>query len=385
MSLIKIFETKLSLILFMILLLTGDTLTKIFFNDSISYAWCFKASISFLLLVNLFFFKKKLFIQLSILLAIIFLVGVLNYQSNFIPKISLFFEYISGILIFNYLFLNNQREFLDKLLFCVFAFYMGTIIVAAIFEIKFLKTYGSYRFGYMPFFSSQNEFSFMMIAIIVYFFKTFLNKNSLINLVLLGFSIISGLLVGTKAIYIFILIFITFLIFKYLKFKKAAIVYGLILVFTFLLRNVIFMFFDNHFKTLVDVYREKGILDTVLSLRLSLLKDRLMCQTSDLNFLNYLFGGINLNCITEMSIIDILLFFGVLGSAYYFYLYKTEIYNKLNLDNFGNLMILVIVGLSFAGGYFFENFSAQFYVISVLYVYYSKSSNASSDNKIMIT
>lgn len=376
MSLKRVFKTKFCLIFFLVLLFLGDTLTKIFIHNSINiFAWVSKAIITLLLITNLLYNNKELFIKIALLFTLVFIANVINYQDDFTPKASLFFEYISALLFFNFLTINRNRFLLSKILQYIFIFYISTILIAALLDIKFLMTYNEDRFGYMPLFSSQNEFSFIMISIIVFFYKKWLLKKRLHNTLLLFLSIISASIIGTKVVYIFLILFINyFLIFNF-KIKKIISLYAITCVILLTFKNELIILFDKAFGMFAKIYEEKGFIDTVSSLRISYLSDRLICQISNMKFLNYLFGGMNISCITEMSFFDILLFFGLIGSMIYSWLYVNWIFKKLRLDYFGVFFIIYFVVLSFLGGYYFENFSAQVYVISVLFIYYYEPLN----------
>lgn len=366
----SVFVTKFGLILLMTLLLVGDTLTSFFIKENLKFSFFFKAIITFLLIVNLAFSNKTLFIGV-ILLCLSVSVGIgFNNLNDFIPKTSLVFEYLSGLLFFNYLILSNNKKSLSSIFAGVFIFYCLTILIAFIFQIDYLKTYYGERFGYMPFFSSQNEFSFIIIATIIYFYKIYLNTPSKINLLFIIMALISSLLVGTKVLYVFVLIFIAYLILKKFNFKILALITGFALILLFFFRNHLFNFLYTYNKVLMDVYSEHGLINFISSLRYEFLEDRLECQFLTMDSYNYLFGGINMKCITEMSLIDILLTFGLLGSLLYFYLLRRFILLKLDLDIFGYYAVTIITLLSFLSGYFFENLSAQFYVIGVLYIFY---------------
>jgi len=366
---ITFFSTNFCLFIILILLLVGDTLTKIYLNDFLNFSWLSKALISILLLINLFISNKGLFWGISILFMSILLGMVFNYQNDVVAKTSLFFEYISGIMFFNFLLTNNKKGSLKKGVFFVFCFYFTTIILATLLNINFLRTYES-RFGFMPLFSSQNEFSFIMISIVAFFYKNYLTKKTVFNLNLAIISVITALFIGTKVVYVFILVFVIYLGLKHLKVNYLMLIILLSTLIIILNKESLFEIINNNFKPIVDVYYKTGFLDAVSSLRLSYLKDRFPCQISSFEFINYLFGGLNMSCYTEMSIIDILLFFGLLGGPYYLYLYKKYIYNKLSLDSFGYILIITTISLSFVAGAFFENLSAQFYLLSVLFIYY---------------
>jgi hypothetical protein len=302
---------------------------------------------------------------------------ILNYQNDIIPKTAQFFEYYSGILIFYFFIKSDSYKIIDKIILSVFLFYVINILIVTIFKIDYFKTYPtSQRFGYMPLFNAQNEFSFIMITILSYFYKKLSLTKNIINCFLFTISLLAACFVGTKIIYLFVFILINYLILKKLG-RKFYVIFGIIfLIFNVLLKELWYNFLKNYFNSLVLVYEKNGILDAVSSLRLSHLENKIGCQSMSFKLVNYFFGGSNLDCITEMSLLDLFLFFGVIGFVWYFYLYKKLVLIRLKLDTFGYLLIISITFLSFLGGYYFENFSTQLYFISFLYLFYFDKENA---------
>ena len=96
--------------------------------------------------------------------------------------------------------------------------------------------------------------------------------------------------------------------------------------------------------------------------------------------LNYLFGGLTIPCLTEMSFFDVFLFFGLIGGVMYGYLYVRLVIKRLSLDLFGAIFISSITLLSMVAGYYFENFSSQIYTISVLFIFYYRPTTIPSQN-----
>ncbi|MGC1633603.1 MAG: hypothetical protein WA749_15950 [Gelidibacter sp.] len=373
----SVFVTNFGLVLIMSLLLVGDTLTRVYLKENLKFSFLFKAIITLVLLVILVYSNKALLIGIVLLCLSVSVGMIFNNLNDFIPKTSLVFEYLSGLLFFNYLIINNKKRALSKIFMVVFIFYCSTILIAFLFQVGYLRTYYGQRFGYMPFFSSQNEFSFIMIAIIIFFYKKYLKFPSEVNLVLVLMAITSSLLIGTKVSYIFSFSFIVYIFLKRYNFKILIFLTTLLFLLIFLLKDYIYKFLYISNKVLLDVYSEKGFINFMSSLRYEFFKDRMDCQFLKMDFYNYLFGGIQISCITEMSLTDILLTFGLFGSLFYFYLLRKFILKKLDLDIFGYYVITLIAILSFLGGYYFENLSAQFYVIGVLYIYYYPSKDLS--------
>lgn len=379
----SVFVTNYGLFLIMSLLVVGDTLTSIYLKDNLRFSFIFKAIITLVLLINLVFSNKALLIGVILLCLSVSVGMVFNNLNDFIPKTSLVFEYLSGLLFFNYLTINHKKNKspLSTILLVIFIFYCATIIIAFIFQVDYLRTYYGQRFGYMPFFSSQNEFSFIMIAIIIFFYQKYLNLPSRINLILIIMAVVSSLLIGTKVSYIFSFSFIVYILLKRFSFKIFIFSTTLLFLLVFLFKNYIYKFVYPYNKVLMDVYAEHGLINFISSFRYEFFKDRIDCQFLKMDFYNYLFGGINMQCITEMSLIDILLTFGLFGSLIYFYLLNRFLLRKLNLNIFGYYAIIGIAILSFLAGYFFENLSAQFYIIGVLYIYFYPAKDCSQKIK----
>lgn len=354
-----------------LLLYLGDTLTCIFLKETFNYSWLSKAFITVLLLYNLYDTNIKLLYKLLFLYGIIFLGFTFNYLNDFLAKTSLFFEYTSGILFLNFIIYNANKKLLSNLLNILFLIYVITIIIAFCLNISYLHTYNSERFGYKPIFSSQNEFSYIIITIIVFYYKKYKLNMAIQNLSFLILALLASLLLGTKTTYLFLFVFINYIVTTFLKERKKL----YIVLFTLLITCIALALYlvPIYFPVFLKIYSESGLLDVLSSNRLAYLFNRLSCQIANFKTFNYLFGGSNLNCITEMSIFDIFLFFGFIGGAYYIYLIKEFILNKLKLDTIGLVFVILISTLSLLGGYYFENFSAQVYTVSVLYLFYHKN------------
>lgn len=369
-ALYEVFINNYGLIIMLSLLFIGDTLTSVFFEDNLRFSFGFKTVIILMLLLNLVSSNKELLIGIIFLSICLGLGMFLNYQHDYLAKTALFFEYISGLLFFNYLSMRDKKKELTTICSIVFMFYCATTILVFLLQIDYFKTYYGPRFGYMPFFNSQNEFSFIMIAIVCFFYQKYLAVPSTFNLLLSLIAIISSLLVGTKVLYIFTLLFVLYIFFKHLKVKIFLVLSIAILTALYFTREPLLDFLKIHFKVITDVYSKYGFINAISSLRYDYFQERINCQMAHMQFYNYLFGGIDIDCISEMSLIDILLTFGIIGSIVYFYLLKKFIVDNLKLNHLGYFFIIAITVMSFLSGYFFENLSAQFYVICVLYIYY---------------
>ena len=349
----------------------SDSLTRVCLNDTLNVSLVVKAVLIIALLILCYKKDREVVLWIGFSFGLVGLGMILNYQDDFLSKTAQFLEYFSGILAFTVIFNGKKRSYLRKTLSIIFSFYILNILIATVFELIYFKTYFySDRFGYMPLFSSQNEFSFIMITIVSYFYITIKKERNLINQLLFFASFSAAVCVGTKIIYLYLFLFVGFIIYERFGLKKFS-----LLSMSFLLINLIFFnfwidFLKSHFQTLVLVYEQSNLINAISSNRLIFMEMRLECQQLSFSAVNYLFGGSTLPCITEMSIIDIFLFFGIVGSILYFYLFTKLVVLKIRLDSFLKFYLAVVSLLSFVGGYFFENFSAQLYAIGFICAFY---------------
>ena len=369
----NIFKSRLIIFLFFSLLFLGDTLTSLDISVDFRFSFWVKVVLSLILVINLIFNNISLLTLLIISFCFFLIESLFTQHINFTFKLPRFAEYYSGIMFFSFLFLNKKRDLVSKICFFIFSIYIITVLIATLFEIEILKTYkwNDGRFGYKAFFSSQNEFSFIMIAAIIYFFNLMKKNKDCIHKIFLAVTILSSLLVGTKVLYVFTLFVLLFLLFDNLHFKKGCCVLLILIGGVFIFKSTVYEFLNQHFESLVNIYNQKGIWNSLSSLRVEYLSERLMCQLNDFKLINYFFGGSQNNCLVEMSLFDLFFFFGILGLLLYLFTIYNTILSKLKLDLFGQLSLLLVVLLSFIAGYYFENFSAQIYIIGVIFIFYS--------------
>ena len=351
---------------FFLILVVSDAFTKVFHNEfSIS-----KYVKAFLLLCLVFYsvYHKSKLINYVILALVLFTIGSLSVSiTRFTYNLPQFFEYYFAL--FYLIFLQNKP--LGKLkcvLEYVFIAHAAIIITSAVLELQFLKTYPySARFGYTSLFNSQNEFSFIMISGIA-FFTVNLSKNNYFNIIKLIVFLISSLLVGTKAIFIFLIFFYSCLMIKYLKPIFYSSIIASLFIIVLLFQNRIILLFKTNYKTLYDVYRNDGLINFLSSNRYKNFFSKLSKNSENLDFINYLFGSYDLNYVYELALLDILGFFGAIGALVYFLIIK-KYTSYLFIDNFkiktyGYSLIFISMG----AGYLFENASAQVYTLSVFFV-----------------
>jgi hypothetical protein len=365
--LLKILPTS-----FLIIIFISDVITFLTFNSEFAFSKYPKALLTLIIILFLFI-KKRMEIKLIVVSFFLFCVGIYNFNSiQVLESIQQYFKYFSGILFLLLLVNINYNLRFKKIFESILIFFSLNILLAFFLELSFFKTYYSIaRFGYMPLFNSQNEFSFIMITSISYFYKNSDVENSFKNKILLLIVLIASLLVGTKVIYLFICCFLIYIIFKYLGIIKGS---GLILILVFIniaIKNLWISLIKNHFEVFVNLYKNTGLLNTVSSNRIENLKIIINTQTNEFNFINYLFGGGDSKYFTEMSLFDIFLFFGCIGGMLYLFIYLKVIYRYLALDTFGLFYLISLSILSFLGGFYFESYTAQIYSVTFLYLTYA--------------
>ena len=275
-------------------------------------------------------------------------------------------------------------ERISKFLGTVFLIHASVIVLATIFDIHFLKTYSnSERLGYLSLFSSQNEFSYVMIAGIV-FFTGKLRHVSWVGVLKLMFMVLGALLLGTKSVLLFILLFSTYLLFTKFKLKYSIPIVALLIANVFIFWSAIISFLKINYNTLYGLYKTEGFLSFISSKRSVFLWDRLSAHQEEFEFVNYLFGGYNTTILYEMSFIDLFYFFGLMGVVLFGYIVYKFVLKEILFNQFLLVYTLLVVGISFVAGYLIENASAQIYTLLVVLIL-SKNYSFSSetDRKIV--
>ncbi|MFD2563567.1 hypothetical protein [Aquimarina rubra] len=359
---------------FLALIFLSDILTRIYIDQEIFVSKYIKTLITIVILCILFVKTERKLIFTLCISFVILIIGLYSKSFDFVLKnVAQFLKYYSGILFFSILITQDNNEIYRKYLETIFILFSLNILTAAIFEIQYLQTYHfSERFGYMPLFSSQNEYSFIAITSIVFFYQKLLHKSSVKNVLLLCITVIASLLVGTKVLYLFICLWFLYILFNSLGKIKSIFIISILILIIYFTKSYWIVFLETYFKPIIYIYREKGLIDSLSSLRVSFFENRFNLQMEEFETINYLFGGQNLLFKTEMSIIDIVLFFGVLGAVLYFYNYWKFVIKFLSLNRVSIFYGWSVCILSFIAGYYFESYSAQIYSVSFLYIYYFK-------------
>lgn len=259
-----------------------------------------------------------------------------------------------------------------------------TVFVGFLFKIEMFRTYeDGLRFGYMGILHKSIHASYFFISSLffLYYFSIY---HRYLSSIYFWFVLACSLVVGTKAIYLFLVLLLGYAFFHhklYVK-KQFQIILVSICSGVLLFSNRLLKHFQETFFVLVDVYKEKGLLTSLLSYRNEIVEIKLNEYISQWTAINFLFGGkIFPIGLFEVDILDLFVLAGLVGSMIYLYAF----YNCINTTLIGKdkiIKIYYIISLlivSNLAGQLFNNFSSTLYVI---WIYYLINSNVFRTNQI---
>ena len=289
---------------------------------------------------------------LLLVLPVIFVIGQLTINDSFSENsLVIFGKFIAPILfyiIFSEARLNPNYR---KITFQIFEWGMLVnsclLLIGFLFDFNLFESYRGNRFGYSGIFLSPGVASYAYLVTLFYFVIAFKEKVWKNWKFIFIFS--SCLFIGTKAIYLgqIILVLYTLTLVK-TKYKKLFIallgIIGAVAAYLFFFKFGLFN----------KVRETNGLLSAILSFRDRLLLDNTIPYIQEnWSFINYLFGGVsNFDLRSQMEVIDIFFFWGILGGVIYLLAYvKHLITFKMNsmLWVFAGLLILIV----FLAGNFF--------------------------------
>jgi hypothetical protein len=361
---------------------------KYSYRDFTRFSAVIKLIVEISLVYYIVTYKKscqKTFFKIIILFAGLYTLGQLLLQSE-----NLLSRYILNLYSLNsYLFifilyfalkpednrceniLTKQLGYLDIAIKSIFICNAVAIFTGTIFNIDVFKTYLgiSDRFGYNGLFLHASHSSYIYMILVMYFFQNFLKKKDRNSLIFLISSVIVSFFVGTKTIFLFNALFLLYLTLKWLKFRVAIVTITALIILTISLIPFIEEFSKNYFRVLYDVYTEDGLITMIFSFRdISITESFIPYITQYWTFFNYLVGGAEFNYRrTEIEIIDVFWFWGMLGGVLYigiFYKYFLRVFFKNREMMFPIIFLLVCALLS---GSFFTNVPILSYFIVLYY------------------
>lgn len=354
------------LFIFLILSFLSDFIDKIYiyndihfikFNQLLKVLFLIYA-IGLSLLYFSYFFKHIRFIYITCaILSLVFLLKGTNYglyKMEFLRYIILF---IAFPVFYHLVSMTNFKTLaaLHKLFRYVIAINAILILVGLIFDIHIFKTYKANRFGFNGMLLSQGFTPFLYLCASILFWHL---KDKLMLLVTLFIAVLSGI----KGVYL-----------------AEFMAFALIVVFdknlgrTFKIRTISIMSLGLVLITIAtlslspfkEIIKSEGILTAIFSYRLDNLNRLLSTMTAE-NY-NVLIGIIELEKVRlELQIVDILLFFGVIGLIIYLYF----IFNLYNMIKRSYLAVILLATALFVslliGNLFYIPLSSFIVVITIL-------------------
>jgi len=309
-------------------------------------------------------YKKKYFILVgSLVLFLIWLIGQFTLENNTEPLNALIYfgKYIFPLFLFasiNEIITTKEEVGVLKISFEILIIINSIIIIIGfIFDINLFQSYlQGNRFGYNGLILSSSQASYIYIIAICVFLYGMKWVTSTINFVKVLIVLCAALLIGTKAIYVFI----TFVFFiTALKFFNKS--FSFFLFIASLLGLFIVLLSTDSFYTVVE---RTDVITTLLSYRNELLLNRLMPYIQEnWKIINYAFGGVvDVRTKSQLGFVDLIYFFGILGSIIYIYLYK-KLFISFKLNLYNKVLLFGLCTVICFSGNFFYNPSLAIYII----------------------
>lgn len=250
------------------------------------------------------------------------------------------------------------------------------IVIGFLFQIDVFKSYPyTPRYGYngiLPIQGAGSYFYMFMLSIVYYrYYVEYkvlkkVSKKTYINMLII---VLGSLLVGTKAIFLFILLL--FFIDVYFRLKQKV-----ILISSLAIAGIVFFLFCDpivlamlKFLNLHEsLYTDNSLLTFLTSKRDILFNDAMNYISENWNFVNYFIGGIDFNIIrVEFEIVDVFLFFGIIGMIVYALFFKNVFFKKNQIVY--NLILSSVLLISFLSGNLVGSITnSLFFCIVLLYL-----------------
>lgn len=314
------------------------------------------------LVIMIFIRDIKVLIYLICLLSV-FAIGQISIKSLFsVDIINVFSKFLFPLLIFgfaNYLIKPGSKiNIIFKTAEWLMVLNSILILIGILFSIKLFNTYQGGRFGFNGVFNAVSTGSYAYIITLMYFLLSYREKamkNWKFILIL-----ISCIFIGTKAVYLAMAFSIAYIvIISKIPFKRT-----LLVVATLIGLSLAYYFFFQY-GIFNSIRQSDGLLSALLSYRDQLLLEKTLPYIYEKwGWANYLFGGVvDYDLRSQMDLIDVFFFWGILGGAFYLYFFfKLFLPDTLNKTAFIFIAFLFFIVL-LSGNFFVYSFVALFLVI----------------------
>lgn len=293
----------------------------------------------------------------------VFVISQMSIEPSFsVDIINVFSKFLFPLLIFgfaNYLIKPGTKI---NIIFITIEWLMVInsllIFIGILFSIKLFNTYQGNRFGYNGLFNAVSTGSYAYIITLIYFLLSY--KEKVIKNWKFILIFISCVFIGTKAVYLTMAFAIAYIVIvSKIPFKKT------ILVVATLTGLLLAYYFFFHYGIFNSIRQTDGLLSSLLSYRDQLFLERTLPFIQESwGWVNYLFGGVSdFDLRSQMDIIDVFFFWGLVGGAFYLYVFlKLFIPFKMNSTGWVFISFLAFIVL-LAGNFFVYSFVALFLVV----------------------
>lgn len=319
--------------------------------------------------------KNKISIYLYGLISIFILNIIIAVIYNEKLKVDLMsfkylFKTLFMFLVLSFLYNNKKKinEFIGPTIQFLLKFgkiNVAIMLVGFMFEINLFKSYpNSLRFGYngvMPISGMGTYFYCFLLSISSY--SLLKNKKNTLDFIIF---FVGAILIGSKAIYLFLVLLTIILLSQLIKNKVISIAVIFLLSFMLLiLREKLLNFYFNLSGNIIDV--NSDFITKITSTRNILFKNAVDYISNSWTWNNYLFGAYNFIKIrVEFELIDLFLFFGLSGIITFFLFLKNIFFDSS--DKIYSLLILSNLVVSFFSGNLFFSITNSF-LFTLIFIY----------------
>lgn len=295
--------------------------------------------------------NKKNLILLSVLF-LVFIFGQLTINPSFsLNSLTIAIKFFTPLLFFILFKDIHIPKSHQKITFQVFERVMVLnsilILIGSIVNIYFFKSYLGNRFGFSGIFQTPGVTSYSYLITLFYFVISY--KKDVIKNWKFLIIYLTCFLVGTKALFLGLLV-VTFYVISIQRFRFKKI-FNFLSIIIISIAAYLFFFKYGIFNSISE---SKGLISAILSYRDRLLINNTLPYIDEhWSWINYLFGGVSdYNLRSQMEVVDVFFFWGILGGALYLYSYiKKYITFKMNKELW--LFFILLAFIIFLAGNFF--------------------------------
>ncbi len=366
----QLLASRYLLYLSVILFFTVEIFNKIYLRNNsmveVSYGSYIRGVIFFIFLF-FYFSKFNVDFKVSILILVFALVIIsarvfthgFGNMNSFLNSLGRYLSLPIFLYVLKYGYFDKTMILRASVLIVGFAIINTLIsIFGLLFNIPFFATYGSNRFGYDGvFFWANDATTFQIIATIISW-VIYSRFKSICFLLSTLFIIVGGLLLGTKAYWLFLCLL--FIIILYVNLRTAL--KFLLIVTPFAI--IIILISHSYFGELVSNRGWLYALTSSRNLRVDLMRE---IVTSMFTTFNFLFGTGEIKAfLSETDLLDLFYYSGLSGLFLYFaalfYLLRDCRPNSI----IKWLLVSIILVISFTAGHFIGNGSNSIYLAILL-------------------